>query len=123
MVILNNPLDMVEEAFQNLYPECRYKAYIDLDLKDDDGKEVFGITVFPSDSSEPTILISADLRLRDSIEILAHELAHVAAGVEAKHSERWEIAFQKIFDEYNRIGNERFGGEGENNAGLGNQTQ
>lgn len=123
MAIINNPLDMLEEAFKNLYPNKSYKAYIDLDLKDEDGKEVLGITVFPADGSEPIVLISADLKFGDSVEILAHELAHVAAGIEAKHDGEWEIAFQKIFEEYNRIGNERFGGEGEKNAGLGDQTQ
>lgn len=109
MAIINNPFDMVEEAFNNLYPNKSYRAYIDTDVKDDKGEPVFGATLFPEDGSEPTVFISADLILSDSVEILAHELAHVAAGVDVGHGEMWDYEFEKIFKEYNRIGIERFG--------------
>lgn len=36
----------------------------------------------------------------------------MAAGEGAGHGERWDEEFQRIFDEYNRIGRERFGEEG-----------
>lgn len=48
----------------------------------------------------------------DATEIFAHELAHVAAGEGAGLGERWDEEFQRIFDEYNRIGKERFREDG-----------
>jgi len=105
---VNNPFDLLTEVFQNLHPEKRYQAVFDEDIKDGDGKEAFGETFFPDDGSSPTVSISAYLSIKDAIEIFAHELAHVAAGKEHDHDEAWEMEFQKIFDEYNRIGNERF---------------
>ena len=109
MAIINNPFDIVEEAFKNLHPDKSYKAYIDTDVRDDKGETAFGVTLFQEDGSEPTVFISADLKLSDSVEIFAHELAHVAAGVDEGHGEMWEHEFEKIFKEYNRIGIERFG--------------
>ena len=47
------------------------------------------------------------------VETLAHELAHVAVGVEHEHDAVWEEAFDKIFAEYNRLGEEMFGERGE----------
>ena len=44
----------------------------------------------------------------DAVEVLAHELAHVAVGIEHDHDEVWQEAFDKIFEEYNRIGNQMF---------------
>ena len=43
------------------------------------------------------------------VETFAHELAHVAVGVEHEHDSVWEEAFDKIFAEYNRIGEELYG--------------
>lgn len=77
--------------------------------KDYAGEPAYGVTIFPEDGSAPMIFISADLKLSDAVEIFAHELAHVAAGASAGHGEEWDKAFENIFAEYNRIGEERFG--------------
>lgn len=109
MAIINNPFDMIEEAFGNLYPDKKYEAYMWVDVKDDAGEPAYGVTTFPEDGSAPMIFISADLKLSDAVEIFAHELAHVAAGASAGHGEGWDEAFENIFAEYNRIGEVRFG--------------
>lgn len=49
-------------------------------------------------------------------ETLGHELAHVAVGPEHEHDEVWKAAFDAIFDEYNKIGDEMFGRRGRDNA-------
>ena len=67
---------------------------------------MFGFTQF-SKGETPVIAISAELNIMDATEIFAHELAHVAAGEGAGHGERWDEEFQRIFDEYNRIGKDR----------------
>ena len=42
------------------------------------------------DSSPPAISIRSGLSDTDLVEALCHELAHVACGLEAAHSEQWE---------------------------------
>lgn len=70
-------------------------------LRDDEGGVVYGITTFPADENEvPLVEISAELTVQDAVEILAHELAHVAAGIDAGHGEAWEKAFHRIHQEY-----------------------
>ena len=86
-------------------------------MEDENGKEVFGYTQFTKDE-DPVIAISADLSIKNATEIFAHELAHVAAGEGAGHGEKWETEFQKIFDEYNRVGQKRFETKGERQCRL-----
>lgn len=111
MIFINSPFAILDEAFRSLYPDKKYKACIEPSIKDDEGNRVFGFTQF-SKGETPVIAISAELNIMDATEIFAHELAHVAAGEEAGHGERWDEEFQRIFDEYNRIGKERFGEDG-----------
>lgn len=111
MIFINSPFAILDEAFQSLYPDKKYKACIEPSIKDDEGNRVFGFTQFIKGET-PVIAISAELNIMDATEIFAHELAHVAAGEGAGHGERWDEEFQRIFDEYNRIGKERFGEDG-----------
>lgn len=53
--------------------------------------------------------------MRTQSKSWAHELAHVAVGVEHDHDEVWQEAFDKIFEEYNRIGSQMFP-DGEDSA-------
>lgn len=108
MIFINSPFTILDEAFRGLYPDKKYKACIEPDIKDNEGNQAFGFTQF-NKGEIPVIAISAELSITDATEIFAHELAHVAAGEGAGHGERWDEEFQKIFNEYNRIGRERFG--------------
>jgi len=47
------------------------------------------------------------------VEIFAHELAHVATPEDREHGEAWKAAFDRIFEEYNRIAQDLFGKGGE----------
>lgn len=117
MIFINSPFEILDEAFRRLYPDKKYRACIETEVKDDEGDEAFGFTKF-IEGEEPVIAISAELSIWNATEIFAHELAHVAAGEGAGHGEAWETEFQKIFNEYNRIGQERFGTEGERKCHL-----
>lgn len=55
------------------------------------------------------MFIYAEHSLNIQVETFAHELAHVAVGPEHEHDDVWEAAFDAIFKEYNRIGDELFG--------------
>lgn len=50
-----------------------------------------------------------EIPIAAGVEVLAHELAHVAAPEDQTHGEAWQAAFDRIFDEYNRIAQELFG--------------
>ena len=44
------------------------------------------------------------LPLDEATEVLAHELAHVATGIEAEQGPAWEAAYAAISAEYRRRG-------------------
>ena len=99
---INDMFAMVYKAFKNLYPdkeaECQWQPIIPKNEHADDG------SIY--------VDISANLRVVDAVETLAHELAHVAVGAREAHGEAWEKAFDAIHNEFDRIGNEMFGDEG-----------
>ena len=109
---INDMFSMVYKAFKNLYPdkeaECQWHPEIP---KNEDGDEVLGVTTYADDGAI-YVDISANLRVVDAVEILAHELAHVAVGESEAHGEAWEKAFDAIHNEFDRIGNEMFDDEG-----------
>lgn len=115
MIFLNSPFEILDEAFHNLHPDKKYKAYFEINMEDDEGNKVFGYTQF-SKGEIPVVAVDGDLSIKDATEVFAHELAHVATGEEKGHGEEWEKEFQKIYDEYHRIGERRFGKEQENNG-------
>lgn len=107
MIFENDPFELLNKAFRNLYPEKEYKACFLQDIRDSHGEIAHGFTQF-DDSGIPKIAISAELTIIDAVEIFAHELAHVADGGKSVHGEKWEQEFEKLYQEYNRLGNEMF---------------
>lgn len=103
----NDPFALVYQAFKNLYPDKNCSIWWKPNLKDDTGKIVFGITTFLPDG-EIIVTINPDINVSDAIEVLAHELAHVVAGVENEHGPEWKTAFNAIGVEYEHIGQKNF---------------
>lgn len=97
-----DPFAYVWEAFRNLYPGKECECY--LAPLEDDGTDHphVGIASF-DDDGEIMVLVDPNLSVRDAVEVLAHELAHVAVGPEAEHGEVWESAFEAIHQEYDRL--------------------
>lgn len=107
----NDTFSLVWKAFKNLYPDKDCKCYWDvIEDKTEDGHEVYGCTYFGTDEGV-TVVVTPTLPICDATEIFAHELAHVAVGSNEEHSNAWKAAFDAIFTEYNRIGDEMFPGE------------
>lgn len=105
---VNDPFDMLDKAFRKLYPGIEYTAWLQPDIRDDeDGNYVCGLTDF-GDDGEITIFVDPLLSVNNAVEIFAHELAHAAVGCEHEHDEKWEEAFDALFQEYNRMGEEMF---------------
>ena len=107
----NDTFAIVWQAFKNLYPDKECKCFWEPRIRDNEnGNECYGLTDFDEETGEVTVFVKPSLTVIDATEILAHELAHVAVGLEHNHDEEWEKAFDDIFNEYNRIGDELFSG-------------
>lgn len=101
-LFVNDPFMMVYETFRKLYPDKDCRCFWTDNLED-----AYGATLFPDNSQMlPEVYISADLPVKHAVEILAHELAHVAVGADADHGEAWESAFGVIHREYCSINSE-----------------
>ena len=93
----NDPFAIVWQAFKELYPDKDCKCYF---ATPEDCDSMYGLTNF---GDEVTVLVNSTLPIEDAVEILAHELAHVAAGVGHDHDDVWEKTFDDIYDKYNEI--------------------
>lgn len=106
----NDPFSLVMMAYDKLFPGKPYWAYYDQHT--DDGEcehgEEYGYTHFVP-NRVPEVHIFTEHSINTQVETFAHELAHVAAGVEHEHDEVWSDCFNKLFEEYNRLGQELFG--------------
>lgn len=63
-------------------------------------EEACGFTFFDDDGKTPIIVIDSAIPCYASVEIMAHEAAHVIAGHEADHGEKWEAVFNDIHEAY-----------------------
>ena len=100
-MIINDPFPSLFEAFECLYKDAgKIEVYLEMpdefELCGDDGEPALGFTLFPDDGGLPVIYISAMLPFNDLVEIIAHEMAHVIAGQDADHGNKWEQAFSDI---------------------------
>lgn len=105
----NDPFALVAQAFKNLYPDKEYIAYWEPQIYSEEPCEQkpYGLTDFGDDGTV-AVFVDPKIAVTDAVEIFAHELAHVAVGVDHDHDSEWEAAFDAIFIEYNRIASEMF---------------
>lgn len=96
-VFENDPLPYVMQAFRKLYPDARVDS-VKLGLTYDG----LGYTDF-NDDGNVCVTISHHVTLAGAPDILSHELAHAAVGVEQGHSKAWEKAYINIFAEGHRL--------------------
>ena len=109
----NDPFSLVWKAFKNLYPGKGCEVQLQPGIQDDElSEQGYGFTEFHDDGSI-LVVVDANLQVSNAVEVLAHELAHVAVGIENEHGAAWETAFDAIFQEYGRIAEEMFGKQGD----------
>lgn len=104
----NDPFTLVWIAFKNIYPDKECEIFYDMHQGDEHDTE-YGYAHFPKDGSTPSVYIFAEHPINIQTETLGHELAHIAVGPEHEHDSVWEDAFNRIFNEYNRVGDIIFG--------------
>lgn len=100
---MNDPTAIVARAFRELHPDLPYYAQLVPEIKDEKGEIAFGMTTFPNDGSTPVVCVSAEAPISAAPELLAHELAHVAAGEAAEHGPEWKAAEEAIAKKYDEI--------------------
>ncbi|MBO5187216.1 MAG: hypothetical protein J6B91_09275 [Prevotella sp.] len=100
----NDPFRAVYTVFKTLWPEKDCACFWNSNIEDDDGETVYGVTVFSDGALMPEVHINPCLKVSDAVEILAHELAHVAVlHIDDGHGAEWEKAFDAIHREYERF--------------------
>lgn len=92
-----DPIANVVEVFNRLFPGKAATIEFVEGLKETE--DAWGVTHFPEDGGPPSISLDVDLEYRHVVEILAHELAHVAEPADEDHGERWDAAFSLIHAE------------------------
>jgi hypothetical protein len=102
IITFEEPLNYILDAFRNLYTVNRDILICFSDEFGDD-EPPYGQTCEVDDENLYVISISAFLPMLHCLEILAHELAHIAAGLDHEHDIKWEECFSSIQLEYNKI--------------------
>lgn len=96
--IINDPIKCLLDTVNKMYPE------VDCEIQYDDSmnmyEDEFGCTIFPDDGSKPYIVLNPELNIGNLVEIIAHEVAHVIAGKEAEHNDKWQIIFDEIYNAF-----------------------
>ncbi len=100
--MLNDPFQLLIEVIKELYGDI--KAEVQFAPVD----EGAGYTEFPDDGSIPLITISVEIPFHATIEIFAHEIAHVVVGIENEHNEKWEKVFSDIHEHYTKKIEQKF---------------
>lgn len=97
----NDPFSIVYDSFKQLYPNRSCVIFWEYEPRIRDADvEVMGYTDFPPDGSEPTVHVSEKFSVTESVETLAHEMAHVAVGPDHEHDNVWADAYKQIRDGY-----------------------
>jgi hypothetical protein len=107
VVIKQNLFQRVVDIFNEMHPGINGEIQWVQGMKSD--ADAWGETFFPDDGSTPVISIDAEIPVSAAIEIIAHELSHLAAGVDAGHSEAWEKEFEEIFQRWDKMSKESEG--------------
>jgi len=104
LIDFRNPFTVVINIFTDMYPDksCKIEFVQELYKKE----KAYGGTHFPGDGSNPTVSIDVTTPVIGAVEVLAHELSHVAVGEKKGHGEEWEKVFDDIYNEFNKRGEE-----------------
>ena len=119
-IIENDPITMVAEAFEELFPGKRYEVAYSPDIRDNEGTIVCSCITFPNEEdgpdAVPVILLNSQAGVEVAAESFAQELIHVALGPESlDHGEEYDKEFERLAQKYKEIGDARFPTEGGEN--------
>lgn len=96
--IINEPYQLLFDVVEKLYG----KIDAEIQFAPMEEGEGAGCTTFTDDNGTPLITVNASIPFIATIEIIAHEIAHVIAGIKNAHNEKWQKVFSDIHEHYNR---------------------
>lgn len=88
-----DPFADVAAAFARLWPDKNARVLFVMGLYAK--TKAYGRTNFRKKKS-PVIAIDAEVPLYGAVDVLVHELAHVAAGLHAGHGKKWKAAYDRL---------------------------
>lgn len=98
-----NPFELLLSLFEYHWPDKHALIDFVVRIEEPDSDEEHGCAGCTSfDDEPPRIGISKNVPLEHAVEVLAHELAHVAVGYDESHGVAWQAAFAKIHEEYQK---------------------
>ncbi len=100
--IINNPFDTILSIFNKRHPGKQVEVMFVDELYNHTFE--YGVTIFPEDENGLfEIEIDISTPIAKAVDVLAHELAHVAMGEDSFHGDNWYTEFSAINDEFNGI--------------------
>ena len=94
---VGNPMADIVKAFRKLHPKKSANISFQPTGARRKGQTAWGR------GHTPLITVDPGLPYVGCMDILAHELAHVAAGPKAKHGPKWKAIYDAIHEEYRGI--------------------
>lgn len=112
-VFVNDPANIVAEAFAELYPDTKYEAVLAPSIVDPNGQIVVSCISFPNEQdgpdAVPVIAINSQAGVEVAAEALGKELIHVALGPDSLDGgEEYDKALAALKEKYDAIGSARF---------------
>ena len=95
----NDPFAIIGEIFRSRHPDKPYQAYWVPEAVLP-STSILGSTTFCEDG-DVVVSISMEVPFKTAIEILIHELAHVAAGPTYTHGGTWQKEYLALRRAYN----------------------
>lgn len=117
---LNDPFVVVAEAYSRLWNKPYLAVWSQHSPEDNDS---YGLTQ-SADGCTPVITIFAEHTINEQIETFAHELAHVAVGVDHGHDAVFKKALKQLKAMYNIVYDEMLGeNDGKDSKAVPEQIQ
>lgn len=91
------PFSKIIKIFKRRYPKKKIVIQYVAKLKTDKGKKALGNCVFLEDGSY-LINLNADVKAIDCLDVLCHELSHVAAGYANSHNKVFKERLNWLYD-------------------------
>lgn len=95
-VEVQNPIEELRLAALTVFPDLN--CLVRFAAMPEEGP--YGETFWPADGGRTLVHVAVGIPMEAVIEVMAHELAHVAAGPDADHGPAWEEAFEQIHAAY-----------------------
>ncbi len=101
VIVREDPFCRMIRAFSSLWPDKSADMMWTTGMQEETGG--WGLTIFPDTGGPPLVQIDIEASVKDAVELLGHELAHVAAGPDAEHGPEWQAAFDRIHVKYHEL--------------------